>query len=99
MATIAASKALELDHLIGSIEPGKRADFFLFDPQASVKTCPVLEPISALVYAGDCRGVDTVVVNGKTLLSGGQFTEADEGAILARAQEMAEDLNQKAGPC
>ncbi|MCI9474040.1 MAG: amidohydrolase family protein, partial [Flavonifractor sp.] len=99
MATIEGAKALELDHLIGSIEPGKRADFFLFDPQASVKTCPVLEPISALVYAGDCRGVDTVVVNGKTLLSGGQFTEADEGAILARAQEMAEDLNQKAGPC
>lgn len=99
MATIEAARALRLDHLVGSLEPGKRADFFLYDPMASVKSCPALDPVAALVYAGDSRGVDTVVVDGRTLLSGGAFVDADEGAILARAREMALDLNRRAGPC
>lgn len=47
---------------------------------------------ATLVYSGDCQGVDTVVVNGRTLLSGGVFTQADEASILARARDMAEDL-------
>ena len=99
MATIEAARALKLDHMIGSIEPGKRADFFLFDPMASVKACPVLDPVAALVYTGDCRGVDTVVVDGRILLERGVFVDADEQAILARAQEMALDLQRCAGPC
>ena len=99
MATIEAARALKLDHLIGSIEPGKRADFFLFDPMRSVKACPVLDPVATLVYSGDCQGVDTVVVDGRVLLEGGALVDADEGAILARAQEMALDLNALAGPC
>lgn len=93
MATIEGAKALGLDKLVGSLEAGKRADLVLYDPMASVKTCPVCGSAeAALVYTGDCRGVDTVVVNGRVLLSGGKFTQADEEAILARAQEMAQDL-------
>lgn len=99
MATIEAARALKLDHLIGSIEAGKRADFFLFDPMASVKACPVLDPVATLVYSGDPRGVDTVVIDGRVILSGGAFVDADEPAILARAQEMALDLQRCAGPC
>lgn len=99
MATIEAARALRLEHLVGSIEAGKRADFFLYDPMKSVKSCPLLDPVATLVYSGDGRGVDTVVVDGRTLLSGGEFVDADEAAILARAQEMAEDLNRCAGPC
>lgn len=99
MATIEAARALKLDHLIGSIEPDKRADFFLFDPMASVKACPVLDPVATLVYSGDPRGVDTVVIDGRVILSGGAFVDADEPAILARAQEMALDLQRCAGPC
>ena len=93
MATIEAARSLRIDHLVGSIEVGKRADFFLYDPMRSVKSCPVCGDITAtLVYSGDCQGVDTVVVNGRTLLSGGVFTQADEAGILARARDMAEDL-------
>lgn len=93
MATIEGARSLRMDHLVGSIEVGKRADFFLFDPMKSVKSCPVCGDITAtLVYSGDSRGVDTVVINGKTILSGGVFTQADEAAILANARAMAEDL-------
>lgn len=93
MATIEAAKALHIDHLVGSIEVGKKADFFLFDPSGSVKACPVYDIVPTLVYSGDCRAVDTVVVNGKTLLEDGMFVGIDEKAILAFAQEMAQDLD------
>lgn len=95
MATIEAARSLRMDHLVGSIEVGKRADFFLFDPMKSVKTCPVCGDITAtLVYSGDSRGVDTVVINGCTILASGIFTKADEPEILFRAREMAEDLSR-----
>lgn len=97
MATIEGAKALRLDHLVGSLEVGKRADFFLLDPLRSPKTCPVLDPVSTLVYSSDPAAVDTVVVNGRVLLRDGQFVSEDEGAILAHAQEMALDLQRCSG--
>ena len=99
MSPIEAAKSLCIDKLTGSLEAGKRADFFLYDPMKSAKSCPVLDGVAMLVYTGDTRGVDTVVVNGRTLLSDGALTCADEAEIFARAQEMAEDLNRCAGPC
>ena len=93
MATIDGAQALGLADTIGSIEPGKAADFFLFDPMASAVACPVCgSAAAALVYASDCRAVDTVVIAGRTVLEGSVLTCGDEKAILRRAADMAADL-------
>ena len=92
MATIEGARALGLDQLVGSIEVGKKADFFLFDPAKSVKSCPVHDIVATLIYSGDHKAVDTVVINGKTVMEEGRFLLADEQEILNTAQLMAEDL-------
>lgn len=92
MATIEGAKTLGISHFTGSIEVGKKADFFLFNPEKSVKSCPVHNVVATLIYSGDYHAVETVVVNGQTLLENGEFVKADESEILRQATEMAADL-------
>ena len=93
MATIDGARALGLGDRIGSIEAGKAADFFLYDPMRSPIACPVCgTPEAALVYSGDHRAIDTVVIQGQTVLECGILTKGDEDAILAQARCMAADL-------
>lgn len=93
MATIDGARVLGLADRIGSLEPGKAADFFLFDPLASAISCPVCGDIAAaLVYAGDHRAVDTVVIQGRTVLEHGVLICRDERGILRQGAEMAADL-------
>ena len=93
MATIDGARALGLGDWIGSIEVGKAADFFLYDPMRSPIACPVCgTPEAALVYSGDHRAIDTVVIQGQTVLECGILTKGDEDAILVQARRMADDL-------
>jgi 5-methylthioadenosine/S-adenosylhomocysteine deaminase len=92
MATIEGARALGMDRITGSVEEGKKADFFLFDPSKSVKSCPVHDIVATLIYSGDHKAVDTVVINGNTVLEDGRFLLADEKEILDDAQLMADDL-------
>ena len=48
--------------------------------------------VATLIYSGDHKAVDTVVINGNTGLEDGRFLLADEKEILDDAQLMAEDL-------
>lgn len=92
MATIDGAKALGMEKQIGSIEVGKKADFFLFDPSKSPKSCPVHDIVATLIYSGDHKAVDTVVVNGVRIMEGGCLLTANEEEILQNAQKMADDL-------
>lgn len=79
---------------IGRLEPGRAADMILL--KRSQIATPYLDPsvsiLDAIMMRGKPEGVDTVLVGGETILSGGRFTRIDEDAILA---ELAETL---AGP-
>lgn len=62
-ATLDAARALNLDALIGSIAPGKRADLVAVD--LSAPACqPVFDPVSHLVYAAGREHVTHVWVDG-----------------------------------
>src|SRR5262249_7906006 len=50
MATIGRVRALKLDHLVGSLEPGKRADVVIIDLDED-KLVPLYDPVSHLAYA------------------------------------------------
>lgn len=63
MITINPARALGMDHEIGSIEPGKKADLvFLQGPSLLVD-----QPVSQLLFA-DSWGVEGVMVGGRWLL-------------------------------
>lgn len=97
MATIEGARALKLDWLIGSLEPGKRADIAVVDLQG-----PHLTPrfalgpgniYSQLVYAAKASDVRHVLVNGRFLMRERQLLTVDEAAVLAEAQRIAERIN------
>lgn len=96
LATTAGAKALGVPELLGALEVGRLADFFLFDLD-HINTAGWHDPISALVYMGAPHNVDTVVIGGEVVLSDGQSTRVDEGALVKELQERALALARRAG--
>lgn len=94
-ATRNGARAMGLETQVGSIEVGKRADFFLLDPYTP-KAIPVHDPIATLVYSAGQANVDTVVVDGRVLMADGRFRHLDEPALLRKAQAAAQQLALRA---
>jgi cytosine/adenosine deaminase-related metal-dependent hydrolase len=90
-ATIEAAKAMNLDHEIGSIEIGKKADIQLINIR-KLGICPVTDPISTLVYHAHAEDVDTVFVDGKLLVAKGRVLSVNEEDLIAKAQSASDDL-------
>src|SRR5262249_56011802 len=72
MATREGARALGLDHEIGSIEPGKRADLILVDRDRP-HLAPHPHPCSTLVYAARGTDVRLAMVDGEVLVDGYQL--------------------------
>jgi 5-methylthioadenosine/S-adenosylhomocysteine deaminase len=86
MATIIGARALHMDKVIGSLEPGKRADFILINTNAPHAT-PLYNVYAQLVYALKDVDVETTVIDGKIIMQDHKFLTLDEAAILAKAAE------------
>ena len=86
MATIDGAKALGLDRLVGSLEPGKRADLIVLDLE-NVHVQPVFDLPSTVVYASRAADVSLTVVDGKVLWDGKRVLTLDEAKVLAAAKE------------
>jgi cytosine/adenosine deaminase-related metal-dependent hydrolase len=96
MATINGARALGLEHEIGSLETGKKADFAIIDLNR-LHTTPSPNPVSTLVYAATGGEVDTVVVDGQIVVEQGQLLSMDEEEIIVEAQQHADALYKRAG--
>ncbi|MCL2789256.1 MAG: amidohydrolase [Desulfobulbus sp.] len=83
-ATLGGAKVLGAERLIGSLEPGKKADCIVLDLDQPHLT-PLYHPTSHLVYAA--RGSDVIhsVINGRLVMRDRRLLTLDEPAILARA--------------
>ncbi|QRN85584.1 amidohydrolase [Clostridia bacterium] len=97
MATIEGAKALGLDHEIGSLEVGKKADLFLFDPALDMKAIPMHNPISTLIYSSGNKNVETVLIDGKVVMENSIILGLNESALAASGQATADDLARRAG--
>lgn len=96
LATIDGARDLGLADKVGSLTPGKRADLILVRA-TDVNLAPVIEPTHALVFAAQPANVDTVVVDGRILRRGGQFTALDVEQVVREAGESAAALRARAG--
>jgi 5-methylthioadenosine/S-adenosylhomocysteine deaminase len=92
LATLDGARAVGVDHLVGSIETGKRADLVLLDLHRCAHNVAVHDPVSALVHTARPCDVDTVLVDGRVLLRDGRPTTVDEDALLRQAQDAGEAL-------
>lgn len=96
LATVGGARALGLPDDLGAIALGRRADFFLYD-QWQLKTVPVHDPLSSLVWASSQANVRTVIVNGEVVLSDGRSTRVDEREVMEEAQARAMELAERVG--
>jgi cytosine/adenosine deaminase-related metal-dependent hydrolase len=96
MATHNGARALGLDHLLGSIEPGKRADLILIDATTPrLATCP--DPFSAIVYAARPDDVTFTMVDGEIVVRDRTAVHLDAHEIASTAADEARALALRAG--
>ncbi len=91
MATLAGARALGLDGVIGSLEPGKSADIIAIDLDHPA-TQPCHDPIAQIVYSAGCEQVRRVWVAGREVVADGHCRSLDEAAVLRRARVWRERL-------
>jgi 5-methylthioadenosine/S-adenosylhomocysteine deaminase len=96
MATIGGARALKLDHLVGSLEPGKRADVVIIDLDED-NLVPLYDPVSHLAYAVEVADVRTVIVDGRIVLRDGALTTADEREIRRQVRALASAIGSFRG--
>jgi cytosine/adenosine deaminase-related metal-dependent hydrolase len=96
MLTIGAARAVCLDHIVGSLEAGKRADIVIRRTDLP-ETAPGLDVVRDLTLTSPHKSVDTVLVDGKVVVRHGRLTLADEGAILAEARRSARRVAREVG--
>lgn len=87
LATIEGAHALRLDHLIGSLEPGKRADVIAVDLSKSHQV-PTQNPYGALVHTCNQEDVLMTMVEGRVLYDRGRFLTLDPDAMSGRLEQM-----------
>ncbi len=88
LATIHGARALGLEHEIGSLEVGKRADVIAVDLSSSPHMVPTADPYSALVHASNQKDVLATMVAGRMVFDRGDYRTVDKERALARAQEI-----------
>ena len=97
-ATRGGARALGLDSLTGSLEPGKKADVVLIKNEASPVMFPLLNPYGHVVFQAQRGDVHTVVVNGRVV----KYDHRLVGSDLAHARQVVgqtvEYLKGELGP-
>jgi 5-methylthioadenosine/S-adenosylhomocysteine deaminase len=96
MATREGARAVGLEHEIGSIEPGKRADLIIVDRNRP-HLAPDRDPWSTLAYAARGTDVRLTMVDGEVLVDRFALTRLDAAEVAAEARSAAAALASRAG--
>jgi 5-methylthioadenosine/S-adenosylhomocysteine deaminase len=94
IATLGGAEALGMEAEIGSLEPGKWADFIAVDVSRS-HFAPIADPYSALVYGANQDDVSLTVIGGRELYRDRTHVGADADAVRARAVAVREKLQDR----
>ena len=93
MATCNGAKVLGLDHLVGSIRPGMKADLVLVKLDKPHLT-PMYSEYSHLVYAVNGSDTDTVLINGKVVMEARKLLTIDVNEAMERVLKIAERVRR-----
>ena len=83
--------------LVGSLEPGKRADLVVRRRDA-IELGPGIDPAHQLVTLGHGPTADTVLVNGQVVLEDGRSTRVSETAVIAGGARLGRAHGRAARP-
>lgn len=98
MATINGARAMQLDHLIGSLEVGKRADMIVLDADSPSLT-PNFNPHTTIATAVTRADVQHVLVDGKMVVRDRKCLTIDHksavGAVKALGKQVLASVGNK----
>jgi len=93
-ATIHGARALGIDHVTGSLTPGKRADIILVRTD-TLNMGVITDAAHMLVEATEPSNVDTVLVDGRILKREGKLTALDPEQIIANASAALQRVTKR----
>lgn len=96
MLTLHGARAAGLDHMLGRVAPGFRADLVIRG-RGVIELGPCIDPAHQLVTVGHGPTADTVLVNGRIVMRGGRPTKVDEMSVIDGAQRSARSVAGRLG--
>lgn len=96
MRTCDAAWAVGMENAIGALAPGMRADIVIRDTRRP-ETAPGVNVVQELLLGGQAGTVDTVIVDGRVVLRGGEPQLVDGEDVIARGREAARRVLGRAG--
>jgi len=91
MATLNAARGMGMADQIGSLEPGKKADFVLHDTDLP-EWGAVFDAVTQLAFSAPPGGVHSVWIDGVQVLDAGRSTLIDEAKVLADARQAGREI-------
>lgn len=96
MATINGAKAAGLDHRVGSIETGKRADVVIRANDVP-EAYPLTDPVSQVVFSARAKSVHTVLIDGRVVLEARRATRVDPAEVFAGVEASVKGVFDRMG--
>jgi cytosine/adenosine deaminase-related metal-dependent hydrolase len=96
-ATRGGSRALRLDSVVGSLEPGKKADVVLIRNDDSPVMFPVLHPYGHVAFQAQRGDVHTVLVDGRVVKYANRLVDIDLAAARRAVEETVEYAMRELG--
>jgi 5-methylthioadenosine/S-adenosylhomocysteine deaminase len=96
-ATRGGSRALGMDGLVGSLEPGKKADVVLIKNDSSPVSFPILHPYGHVAFQAQRADVHTVLVDGRVVKHEGKLLGIDLGRVRAAIEDTVEHAMRTLG--
>jgi 8-oxoguanine deaminase len=90
LATLGGAAVLGRDD-IGSLAPGKCADFFALDLRRLDYAGALHDPVAAAVFCAP-QHADCTVINGRFVVKDGQLTTVDAGPLIERHNRIAREM-------
>jgi cytosine/adenosine deaminase-related metal-dependent hydrolase len=82
--TVGSADVLNVADRLGSLEPGKLADFLVIDP---TRFRTVFDPYASLVFVANERDLERVYVGGDLLVQNGAFLKQDISKVRAEVKQ------------
>ena len=92
MATMGGAQLIGLEHMIGSIEKGKKADIAIVSTNAPHMT-PMYNPYSQIVYSATGGDVRDVIIDGRIVYRNSRFTALDTDEIMDKVQGIGQGIS------
>ena len=93
LGTLGGAETLNLSHLIGTVEVGKRADLVVFDAN-SVNLGGALDPINGVVFHASSEDVEMVFVDGEIVKKDRKLVR-DWAPVAKELKQRAEDIRKR----